>query len=65
MLGTQKVRERRFHHAYVCPRCQSVRVQRWCRERTGIQRYRCLPCARTFNDVTRTAMVGGHLPVIA
>jgi len=62
MLGTQKARERRFHHGYVCPRCQSARVQRWGRERTGIQRYRCLPCARTFNDLTRTAMAGTHMP---
>ena len=37
-------------------------MQRWGRERTGIQRYRCLPCARTFNDLTRTAMAGTHMP---
>lgn len=36
-------------------------MQRWGRERTGIQRYRCLPCARTFNDLTRAAMVGTHM----
>ena len=62
MLGTQKARERQFHHGYVCPRCQSAHVQRWGRERTGIQRYHCLPCARTFNDLTRTAMAGTHMP---
>lgn len=62
MLGSQKARERRFHHGYVCPRCQSARVQRWGHERTGIQRYRCLQCAKTFNDLTRTAMAGTHMP---
>ena len=62
MLGTQMARERRFHHGYVCPRCQSDRVQRWGRERTGIQRYRCVACAKTFNDLTRTAMAGTHMP---
>lgn len=46
---------------YVCPRCQSARVQRWGRERMGIQRNRGLPCARTFNDLTRTAMAGTHM----
>ncbi|WP_411281596.1 transposase [Gemmatimonas sp.] len=39
-----------------CPRCRSAQVQRWGRERTGTQRYRCLGCRRTFNDLTRTAM---------
>lgn len=37
-------------------------MQRWGVERTGIQRYRCLPRARTFNDLTRTAMAGTHMP---
>ncbi len=29
--------------------------------RTGIQRYRCLDCRRTFNDLTHTAMAGTRL----
>lgn len=62
MLTTLQARERRFHHGYTCPRCQSVRVRRWGKERTGTQRYRCLPCARTFNDLTHTAMAGTHRP---
>jgi len=37
-------------------------VQRWGRERTRTQRYRCLACSRTFNDLTRTAMAGTHMP---
>ena len=62
MLGTQKARERRFHHGYVCPRCQCDRVQRWGRELTGTQRYRCVACDKTFNDLTRTAMAVTHMP---
>jgi transposase-like protein len=61
MLGTLKARERRFHHGFACPRCRATRVQRWGRERTGIQRDRCLDCARTFNDLTHTAMAGTRL----
>jgi len=37
-------------------------VQRWGRERTRTQRYRYLARARTFNDLTRTAMAGTHMP---
>lgn len=55
-LASRKARERRFHHWYVCPRCQSACVQRWGHELTGIQRYRWLPCAMTFNDLTRADM---------
>jgi transposase-like protein len=62
MLTSAKARDRRFHHGYVCPRCKSPQVQRWGRERTGTQRYRCGGCRRTFNDLTRTAMAGTHLP---
>jgi|GEM_PF-1594987 len=62
MRTSLKARERRFHHGYVCPRCQSAQVQRWGRERTGTQRYRCFGGRRTFNDLTRTAMAGTHLP---
>ncbi len=62
MLTSPKARERRFHHGYVCLRCKTTQVQRWGRERTGTQRYRCFGCHRTFNDLTRTAMAGTHLP---
>jgi transposase-like protein len=62
MLGTEKARERRFHHGFACPRCRASRVQRWGHERTGLQRYRCLACRRTFNDLTHTAMAGTRLP---
>src|ERR1035437_4198982 len=61
MLGTLKARERRFHHGFACPRCQNTEVQRWGHERSGTQRYRCLCCRRTFNDLTNTAMAGTHL----
>lgn len=61
MLGNPKARERRFHHGFACPRCQHTQVQRWGHERSGIQRYRCSGCGRTFNDLTHTAMAGTHL----
>jgi len=61
MLTSLKVRERRFHHGYGCPRFRNAQVQRWGRERTRAQRYRCFGCRRTFNDLTRTAMAGTHL----
>lgn len=61
MLGTRKARERRFHHGFACPRCQHTEVLRWGHERSGTQRYRCLGCRRTFNDLTNTAMAGTHL----
>lgn len=36
MLTCPKARERRFHHGYVCPRCQSAQVQGWGRERIHV-----------------------------
>ena len=62
MLATPTARERRFHDGFACPRCRAHEVQRWGRERSGVQRYRCLACRRTFNDLTGFAMAGTRLP---
>ena len=40
-----------------CPHCQAARVQRWGHE-SGIQRYRCCDCHRTFNTLTGSPLAG-------
>ncbi len=40
-----------------CPRCQGRRIHRHGMAR-GLQRYKCLDCARTFNAQTGTPMAG-------
>jgi transposase-like protein len=47
------IREARFARGFVCPRCNSRRVQRW-GHFSGRQRYRCKGCRRTFSDLTGT-----------
>jgi transposase-like protein len=47
------IREARFARGFVCPRCNSRRVQRW-GHFAGRQRYRCKGCRRTFSDLTGT-----------
>ena len=47
------IREARFARGFVCPRCNSRRVQRW-GHFSGRQRYRCRGCRRTFSDLTGT-----------
>jgi len=37
-------------------------VHRCGKERNRTQHYRCLTCARAFNDLTRTAMASTHMP---
>ncbi len=51
-----------FTTAISAQRCTSAQVKRWGKERTGTQPYRCFGWRRTFNDRTRTAMAGTHLP---
>ncbi|HEX9171657.1 MAG TPA: IS1595 family transposase, partial [Telluria sp.] len=41
--------------ARACPRCRSVRLHRDGRA-DGLQRYRCLDCARSFNGLTGTPL---------
>ena len=47
------LRDSRFSDGVVCPRCEGRRVHRWGTS-SGRQRYRCLGCGRTFNDLTGT-----------
>lgn len=42
---------RRAQESLACPHCQGAHVQRWGHE-SGIQRYRCGHCHRTFNALT-------------
>lgn len=42
---------RRAQETLACPHCQAAHVQRWGTE-SGVQRYRCCHCRRTFNALT-------------
>ena len=46
-----------------CPRCGSPRVVKYGKEKSRpyVQRYKCLSCKRTFNDLTGTPMEGSKL----
>lgn len=48
---------RRAQESVACPHCQAAHVQRWGRE-SGIQRYRCCDCRRTFNALTGSPLAG-------
>jgi len=48
---------RRAQESLACPHCQAAHVQRWGRE-SGIQRYRCGDCHRTFNALTGSPLAG-------
>ena len=45
-----------------CLHCGSDRLRRWGETRTGLQRFRCLACLRTFSSGTSTAMERVRLP---
>lgn len=47
------LRDARFRDGLCCPRCGHRRIHRW-GSASGRQRYRCLGCRRTFNDLTGT-----------
>lgn len=47
--------ERRLGDAPVCPHCGSAHPQRW-GAASGLQRYRCHACKKTFNALTGTPM---------
>jgi transposase-like protein len=55
-------RESRFPSGFICPHCGEKKVVRYGRERTGIQRYRCKNCRRTFNDRSVTPMARTQKP---
>ena len=52
---------RRAQESLACPHCQAAHVQRWGRE-SGIQRYRCCDCHRTFNPLTGSPLAGLKCP---
>ena len=55
-------REARFPTGFVCPHCQATSVIRYGNERSGLQRYACKACHRTFNDRTATPMARTRRP---
>ena len=38
-----------------CVRCRSINVKRWGKQ-SGIQRFRCMDCRRSFNSLTNTSL---------
>lgn len=51
--------EARFAEAPVCPHCDGTTLIKWNRS-SGLQRYRCKPCNKTFNALTGTALAQLH-----
>src|ERR671928_1102057 len=47
--------EEAFAAAPRCPRCAAARLQRWGRA-SGLRRYRCATCRKTFNALTGTSL---------
>lgn len=45
-----------------CPHCGHERRQKWGTTRTGVQRFRCMGCGRTYSGLTGTAVCGLHRP---
>lgn len=52
---TQKLIDDRFEVDLKCPHCKGIRIHRHGIAR-GLQRYKCLGCARTFNALTGTPL---------
>ena len=46
-----------------CPRCESVHVLRWGHEASGVRRYMCGGCRKTFTPSTGTIFEDHKLPV--
>lgn len=51
--------EARFAMAPTCPHCQGSSVTKW-NTSSGLQRYLCKPCGRTFNALTGTPLAQLH-----
>jgi transposase-like protein len=51
--------EARFALAPVCPHCQGSKVIKW-NKASGLQRYLCKPCNRTFNALSNTPLAQLH-----
>lgn len=47
---------RRLGNDLECPRCGQKHIQRWGREKNGLQRCKCMDCKRTFNPLTGTTL---------
>ena len=47
--------ERAFAAASRCPHCGAARLQRW-GYASGLRRYRCATCRKTFNALTGTSL---------
>ena len=43
-----------------CPHCQATRVLRWGKGRSGVQRWRCSLCERSFSAATGSLLAGVH-----
>jgi transposase-like protein len=52
---TQKLIDGAFQADLKCPHCKGLNIHRHGMAR-GLQRYKCLPCARTFNALTGTPL---------
>ena len=52
--------EARPEREQACPHCGPERRQKWGQTRTGVQRYRCSSCERTYSGLTGTAICGLH-----
>ena len=49
--------DQRAQQVLACPHCAAAHVQRWGRT-SGVQRYRCCVCHRTFSALTGTPLSG-------
>jgi transposase-like protein len=47
-----------------CPHCDDDRRAKWGRTRTGVQRWRCAGCCRTWSGLTGTPVAGIHQPAL-
>ncbi|MCQ0090245.1 IS1595 family transposase [Roseovarius sp. M141] len=52
--------ETRTEQERKCPHCNEERRQKWGQTRTGVQRYRCDCCLRTYSGLTGTEICGLH-----
>jgi transposase-like protein len=57
IASLNEIRENRFEKGLKCVHCDSPRIQRFGKYRSR-QKYRCLSCGRTFNDLTGTPVHG-------
>ena len=68
MHESHAVLDNRFFNSYdrdSCPRCGSERIIRYGTDRTGLRRWHCNECTRTFTPTTATIFEDHKLPVCA